>query len=69
VGFSRGGWGHSTWRAAVETAERAGVKRLFLFHHEPARTDADLEAILATARARYPNTELAREGERFEIDP
>jgi phosphoribosyl 1,2-cyclic phosphodiesterase len=37
------GWGHSTFRDAVEFAMEAGVGTLVLFHHEPRRTDDDLD--------------------------
>ncbi|MCX7024661.1 MAG: MBL fold metallo-hydrolase [Spirochaetes bacterium] len=37
------GWGHSTWRDAVETALAARVKTLVLFHHDPDRSDAGLD--------------------------
>ncbi len=49
---SKVGWGHSTVETAVDTAIRAGVRRLYLFHHDPQHTDADLDAMLALARAR-----------------
>lgn len=39
------GWGHSSYDAAIELAKRANVKQLFLTHHEPTRTDADLDQI------------------------
>src|SRR3569623_710760 len=38
------GWGHSTWQAGAELARAAGVPQLVLFHHAPARTDAQLAA-------------------------
>jgi len=37
------GWGHSSFEAAVENARSAGVKKLVLFHHDPNRTDKQLE--------------------------
>jgi len=37
------GWGHSTYNDAVQLALDAGVKRLGLFHHDPDRTDEDIE--------------------------
>ena len=46
------GWGHSTWQAGAELARAAGVPQLVLFHHDPGRTDAQLAAIEAQARAR-----------------
>ena len=59
---SKVGWGHSTWQAGVELARAAGVAQLVLFHHDPARTDAQLAAIEADARAALPGTIAAREG-------
>ena len=56
------GWGHSTWQAGVELARAAGVAQLVLFHHDPGRTDAQLAAIEAAARAELPGTVAAREG-------
>ncbi|MFO7894520.1 MAG: MBL fold metallo-hydrolase [Longimicrobiales bacterium] len=44
------GWGHSTFKQAVELAEDAGVKRLYFFHHAPERTDAELLNILDRMR-------------------
>jgi phosphoribosyl 1,2-cyclic phosphodiesterase len=45
------GWGHSLVRQACELATAAGVRRLFLFHHDPERTDDELDRIQADARA------------------
>jgi phosphoribosyl 1,2-cyclic phosphodiesterase len=45
------GWGHSTFRDAVELALEAGVAKLVLFHHEPRRTDDQLDGCLAECRA------------------
>ncbi|HSK02766.1 MAG TPA: MBL fold metallo-hydrolase [Kofleriaceae bacterium] len=59
---SKVGWGHSTWQAGAELARAAGVPQLVLFHHDPARTDAQLATIEAAARAELPGTVAAREG-------
>ncbi|NCQ18094.1 MAG: MBL fold metallo-hydrolase [Ignavibacteria bacterium CG_4_8_14_3_um_filter_37_9] len=37
------GWGHSTFLDAIDLAIDAGVKRLGLFHHDPDRTDDQLD--------------------------
>ena len=37
------GWGHSTYFDAVQIAIEAGVKEFCLFHHDPDRTDDDLD--------------------------
>jgi len=41
------GWGHSSYRDALELAIRSDVRRLGLFHHHPDRTDMELDEILA----------------------
>jgi phosphoribosyl 1,2-cyclic phosphodiesterase len=41
------GWGHSSYRDAVDFAIAAGVETLVLFHHEPDRTDQGLRDMLA----------------------
>ena len=37
------GWGHSTYAEASALAVEAGVETLALFHHEPQRSDTELE--------------------------
>jgi len=44
------GWGHSRWRDTLQLGLDAGVKRLALFHHEPVRTDDQIDAIEAECR-------------------
>ena len=39
------GWGHSSFEHAVNVAHRAGVKKLLLFHHDPDRSDAELDLL------------------------
>jgi len=43
-------WGHSSNVIGVELCQMARVKRLCLFHHEPAFDDATLEAIFQETR-------------------
>ena len=43
-------WGHCTVRYAVEVARQAGVKRLALFHHDPAHHDDRVDELLAEAQ-------------------
>src|SRR5262249_13224375 len=43
-------WGHCTIGYAIRVAEAAGVKRLVLFHHDPAHDDDRLDELLAEAR-------------------
>jgi phosphoribosyl 1,2-cyclic phosphodiesterase len=59
-------WGHSTFEWAIAAANRAGVKKLALFHHDPDRTDDQIDEMAKTycERGRYGDTEVffAREG-------
>jgi phosphoribosyl 1,2-cyclic phosphodiesterase len=67
----RVGWGHSTTGDAVTFAERAGARRLVLFHHDPFHADVQLEAMLADAQRAASNAslgiELAYEGQTFDL--
>ena len=44
------GWGHSTYIDAADFAIEADVRRLGLFHHDPDRTDDDLDRQLDFCR-------------------
>ncbi len=55
-------WGHSTWQSVVKVAREAKVKRLFLFHHDPSRTDDALSAIEVLAKQKFPSCQAAKEG-------
>jgi phosphoribosyl 1,2-cyclic phosphodiesterase len=61
----RHGWGHSTWLQATEVAKQTRAKKLVLFHHDPGHSDEVMQIILADARAHFPETYLAVEGESF----
>jgi phosphoribosyl 1,2-cyclic phosphodiesterase len=56
------GWGHSTWREAVNIAKEAQVKQLILFHHDPDHSDNFLETIVSEAQRYFPNVLAAWEG-------
>jgi len=67
----RRGWGHSNFEDALELALKAGVKKLLLFHHDPTRTDKQLEAIeqrckkIVKDRGSDVEVEAAREGQEL----
>lgn len=42
---SKVGWGHSPMEFAVLVAQRNHVKKMAMFHHEPMRTDAQLDEL------------------------
>jgi phosphoribosyl 1,2-cyclic phosphodiesterase len=43
-------WGHCTVEYAVHVAAASGARRLALFHHDPARQDDAVDALLEDAR-------------------
>ena len=60
---SHRGWGHSTWREATRVARDAGVRKLFLFHFDPAHTDARVAESERAAAAEFEGACAAREGQ------
>lgn len=50
---ARVGWGHCTPRLAVRFAEIAGARQLVFFHHDPTRSDAEVERICEDARREH----------------
>ena len=54
-------YGHSRPSDAIEICREAGVKQLALFHHAPERSDGEVDAILADARALAARDKLALE--------
>jgi len=57
------GWGHGSLTNVVRLACDAQVKTLMLFHHDPNRTDTEVDDMLASARAI-----VAREGGSLKIE-
>jgi phosphoribosyl 1,2-cyclic phosphodiesterase len=69
---SKLGWGHSSFEYAINAAHKAGVKHLVLFHHEPLRSDKELEGLLNAYRKAIRGkttmkVSLAQEGTTIEI--
>lgn len=46
------GWGHSTIEYTMQVARTAGVAKLALIHHDPFRSDDQIDAIVADLRQR-----------------
>jgi phosphoribosyl 1,2-cyclic phosphodiesterase len=57
------GWGHSTFRQALNLAGEAGCRRLLFFHHDPDRSDDELDRIVDQFR-----NEGSRRGLGVEVD-
>lgn len=56
------GWGHSHYHDVVQLALDAGVGRLVLYHHNPERSDAEIDERVAECRAL-----VARRGVSLEV--
>ena len=61
------GWGHSDWRTCCQFAAANDVGSLWLFHHKPGRTDAELVRIKADAKRVFAATEVAAEGDALQL--
>jgi len=61
------GWGHSSYEYTIDTALKAGVKKLVFSHHDPSRTDEQLESLEKKYKSEnssspLPEKIMAREG-------
>ena len=66
---ARYGYGHSDYLQAVELARRAGVERLILTHHDPSRSDHQVDKLLAEARkAAGPNLQVDAASEGLVVE-
>lgn len=65
------GWGHGTYGASLRLAEQANPRKLFLTHHEPTRSDQQLDAIYQAFLDGLDDPEfeiyLAKEGDEYEL--
>ena len=63
------GWGHTPIEDAITAACRAGVKQLALFHHDPERSDEQIDAMTslycAPEKTEGMYTFFAREGQEI----
>ncbi len=52
------GWGHSSFKQALDFAALAGVSKLKFFHHNPGRTDEEIQTIEEDLRGRGIHEDL-----------
>ena len=65
----RAHYGHSAADYAVALGKRAGVGRVVLFHHDPGRTDDEVDAIEASLQGRGVPVEAAAEDRTLKVGP
>jgi ribonuclease BN (tRNA processing enzyme) len=80
-GMSKKTWGHSTYEVGIDIALEAGVKRLFLGHHDIRHSDDTMDAITKRAQDYLdekfsegdylvkPSVQFAKEGEEIDLEP
>ena len=63
-------WGHSSWEQTVDFAKEGNIKKLYLTHYDPSRTDKQIDKIIKKAD-KYAGKGLkvvgAREDKGFEL--
>lgn len=69
---SKTGWGHSFFEHAIDSALKANVKKIVLFHHDPLRTDQDLFKLEKNCHKHFGNQSdleivVAKEGMEIAI--
>lgn len=60
-------FGHSCVEYAVTLAERGGVDRLLLYHHDPGRTDDQVDALVESCAGRAVKVSAARQGDTIVV--
>lgn len=63
----RVGWGHSTPEHTAQFAAETGIKTLYLTHHDPSRSDDEVDAMVEIARAYHPRVFAAYDGLAFDL--
>jgi phosphoribosyl 1,2-cyclic phosphodiesterase len=67
AGPPRRGWGHGTHTAALAHADAAHVRNTLLFHHDPSRTDDQLDQLTRTMLANRRDVRFVAEGQVFQV--
>jgi phosphoribosyl 1,2-cyclic phosphodiesterase len=67
IGPSRAGFGHSTYAFATRVAREGRAKNLILCHHDPGRSDEQVDGLVKLAREQFPRTTAAQELLKVEV--
>ncbi len=69
--LTKRGWGHGTYTSGMSMAKAAKAKKVVFTHHDPTRTDEQLDTIneklTGSRRAHEPPHVIAYEGLEFEL--
>ena len=61
------GWGHSSWKDAVDVAKTSNVKKLILYHFSPEYSDEVVSNIEVRAQKDFTNTIAAKQQMKIEF--
>lgn len=61
------GWGHSTPEQGIKVCQRAGAKKLALYHHDPSHDDDFLMDLEKKVQNIWPFVFIAKQGMHLEI--
>ncbi len=68
---SKMGWGHSSMEYAIQVAKRCNIKKMAMFHHDPMRTDTEMDELTAryclSGKNGGPEVFFAREGVEIKL--
>ena len=64
---ARADFGHSAIEYAIGLGRKAGAKAVMLYHHDPDRTDDDLDRIVTSLNGTKPTVYAAAEGSVIEL--
>lgn len=56
------GWGHSTWQQAIRLGKASAVKKIAIFHHDPAHDDTFMSRVEREVRMVDPESLVSRDG-------
>lgn len=70
--YQRKHWGHSTVEDGVEVCRYASARHLFMYHHNPERTDQELACLVLRHQRELEAEEfrlhVAREGDTYQVE-
>ena len=61
------GWGHSSWKNAVDVAIKSDSKKLVLFHHSPDYDDSEIDGMEIKAKLNFSNVIAAKQNLEIEL--
>ena len=61
------GWGHSSWKNAVDVAVQSNIEKLILFHFSPDYNDETVTRMEKEAQKSFTNVVAAKQGMKIQF--